>query len=218
MHTKQTHIGVIVVDVQGDFTTWKKGSLAVEGTNKTYVTKVERATKLLKKRGFPIFATQDWHPPDHISFYTNHPGKSPFDTIDINGKSQTLWPPHCIQGSEHARIVIDNNLFLAVIKKGQNYLFDSYSGFQDDGGKKTELHTILQWYGIDTVVIYGIATDYCVKATALDAVTYGYGVIVIEELSRGVASVTTRKALTEMRTKGIVIYKAFDIDKIAGKK
>jgi len=212
------NIAIIVVDLQGDFTTWKKGALAVEGTDKNYVTKVEQVTKLLQKRGIPVFATQDWHPPEHISFYTNHPGTSPLDTIEINGKSQTLWPPHCIQGSKAAHILIDNNLFRSVIKKGQHHLFDSYSGFQDDGGKKTELHNILQRHGIDTLVIYGIATDYCVKATALDGIDYGYHVIVIEELSRGVAPGTSKKALTDMRKKGVRIHKTFDIDRILGKR
>jgi len=210
--TKRT--AVIVVDIQGDFTTWKKGSLAVEGTDRGYVKRVEKATKLLKKAGLSIFATQDWHPAKHISFYTNHPEKSVFDTVEINGKPRVLWPPHCIQGTEGARILIDNNLFLGVIKKGQNPLFDSYSGFQDDGGEETELHSILQLHCIDILIIYGIATDYCVKATALDAINYGYKVIVIQELSRGVAPDTSRNAIREMRNRGVRIHTTFNLERI----
>lgn len=205
---------VIVVDIQGDFTTWKNGSLAVEGTDRTYVKRVEEVTKLLNKAGFPIFATQDWHPAQHISFYTNHPGKSVFDTVEIKGKSQILWPPHCIQGTEGACILIDNNLFTGVIKKGQNPLLDSYSGFRDDGGEETELHNILKLYCIDILIIYGIATDYCVKATALDAINYGYKVVVIQELSRGVAPDTSRNALREMRNMGVRIYTTFNLEDI----
>jgi nicotinamidase/pyrazinamidase len=207
-------MGVIVVDVQGDFTTWKQGSLAVEGTDEAFVKQAEEATRQLKDAGFLVFGTQDWHPADHISFYTNHPGKKPFETIDVDGRTQILWPPHCVQGTENARVLVDNNLFLAIVKKGKNTKFDSYSGFQDDGGEKTEMDGILRANGVDTVVVFGIATDYCARATALDAAANGYKVIVMENLCRGVATDTSAKALEEMRGKGITVMKALDIDKI----
>ncbi|MEE9419218.1 MAG: hypothetical protein V3W43_07055, partial [Desulfatiglandaceae bacterium] len=111
-------IGVIVVDVQGDFTQWKKGSLAVSGTDKAFVEKVQKATDKLNKEGFILFATQDWHPGDHVSFYTNHPGKKPFEMIVIEGRNQVMWPPHCVQGTENAKVLVDNNPFLAIVKKG----------------------------------------------------------------------------------------------------
>lgn len=209
-------IGVIVVDVQGDFTEWKAGSLAVSGTDEAYVRQVEMATKRLKEAGFLIFATQDWHPPNHISFYTNHPGKKPFEVIDLDGRKQVLWPPHCVQGTEGAKILVDNNLFRAIVQKGRDPRYDSYSGFQDDGGQKTEMDTILRLNGIETVVVYGIATDYCVKATALDAVKAGYKVIVVEELCRGVAPDTIQKALKEMRSAGVLIMERLDIERIKG--
>ncbi|MBW2038121.1 MAG: isochorismatase family protein [Deltaproteobacteria bacterium] len=207
-------IGAIVVDVQGDFTEWKKGSLAVSGTNKVFIEKVRNATKLLKKAGFIPFATQDWHPGDHISFYTNHPGKKPFEVIKVDDRTQVLWPPHCVQGTENARILVDNNLFLAIVQKGRDKRFDSYSGFQDDGGQKTEMDSILRRNGIEKVVVYGIATDYCVKATAIDAAKAGYEVIVIKELCRGVAPDTSKKALVEMKRAGVIILDKLDIDKI----
>lgn len=209
-------IGVIVVDVQGDFTEWKAGSLAVSGTDEAYVRQVEMATRRLKEAGFLIFATQDWHPPNHISFYTNHPGKKPFEVIDLDGRKQVLWPPHCVQGTEGAKILVDNNLFRAIVQKGRDPRYDSYSGFQDDGGQKTEMDTILRLNGIETVVVYGIATDYCVKATALDAVKAGYKVIVVEELCRGVAPDTIQKALKEMRSAGVLIMERLDIERIKG--
>ena len=194
--------GVIAIDIQGDFTEWKKGSLAVPGTDVGYVRKAEAATRRLKESGLLIFGTQDWHPPDHISFAANHPGKKPFDTIEIEGRTQVLWPPHCVQGTQNARILIDNNLFLAVVKKAQNPALESYSAFQDEGGIKTEMETILRINGVEKLVIYGIATDYCVRATALDGLLAGYSVTVVEDLCRGVSPDTTASALVEMRERG----------------
>lgn len=197
--------GVIVVDLQGDFTSWKNGSLACNNTDKAYVDKVVEVTKAFSKKGYLIFATQDWHPVDHMSFFSNHPGKKPFEAIKIEGRTQVLWPPHCVQGTENAKILVDNNLFQAVVKKGKNPRYDSYSGFQDDGGDKTEMTSILKRNGITKLFVYGIATDYCVKATAMDAVEAGFEVTVIEGLCRYVAPDTSAKALQEMKDKGITI-------------
>jgi len=199
--------GVIVVDVQGDFTKLKNGSLACIGTDKAYVDQVEAATRALSQKGYLIFATQDWHPADHMSFASNHPGKKPFEAIKIDGRTQVLWPDHCVQGTENARVLVDNNLFMAVVKKGKDTNYDSYSGFQDDGGAKTEMNSILKRNGIQKVFVYGIATDYCVKATAIDAVNAGYEVTVIEGLCRHVAPDTSAKALQEMKDKGITFEK-----------
>ena len=203
--------GVIVVDMQGDFTTYKNGSLAVAGTDKDFVDKVQKATDMLRAKGYPVFGTQDWHPADHVSFFSNHDGKKAFEAIQIEDRSQVLWPPHCVQGTENARVLIDNNLFLAIVKKGQDTRYDSYSGFQDDGGAKTEMNRILHKNGIKSLIVYGLATDYCVKATAIDAVDAGYQVTVIEGLSKGVAPETTAKALEEMKAKGVTIQKELDM-------
>ena len=202
--------GVIVTDIQGDFTEWKKGSLAVAGSDESYVTSVERATRRLKELGLPIFGTQDWHPPNHVSFHTSHPGKKPFDTIEIRDKTQALWPPHCVQGTENARILIDNNLFLAVVRKAQDPALESYSAFQDEVGHKTEMETVLRINGVDRFIIYGIATDYCVKATALDGRAEGYEVTVVEDLCRGVSAETTAAALAEMRANGVRLVATLD--------
>jgi nicotinamidase/pyrazinamidase len=214
MSLAEEKIGVIVVDIQGDFTTWKNGSLAVNGTDEAFIGKVRKATETLSNAGYPIFGTQDWHPANHVSFFTNHPGKKPFEMIKVETRDQVLWPPHCVQGTQNARVLVDNNIFLAVVKKGQDPKYDSYSGFQDDGGAKTEMDEILKRNGIQTVVVYGIATDYCVKATACDAADAGYRVIVVEGLCKGVAPETTEKALQEMKEKGITIIKELDLEKI----
>ena len=203
-------MGVIVVDMQGDFTTYKNGSLAVNGTDQAFVEKVEKTTLMLKEKGHPIFATQDWHPAEHVSFYSNHAGKKPFETIELEGRTQVLWPPHCVQNTANAAVLLDNNLFVAVVQKGKDKQYDSYSGFQDDGGAKTEMDQILKKNGIEELIVYGIATDYCVKATAIDAADAGYKVTVVEGLSKGVAPETTAKALEEMKAKGITLVKELE--------
>lgn len=208
--------GVILVDVQGDFTQWKAGSLAVPDSGADFIKKVGGATAILQRSGLSIFGSQDWHPGDHISFYTSHPGKKPFENIEIDGRRQALWPPHCVQGTENARILVDNNLFKAVVQKGRDRQYDSYSAFQDDGGNQTEMESILRRNGIEKLVLYGIATDYCVRATAIDALRAGFQVIVIEELCRGVAPDTSHAALEEMKKVGASILQRFDVNRIKG--
>ncbi len=208
--------GVIVVDVQGDFTKFKKGSLAVEGTDEAYIKAVEESTKKLKAAGFPIFATQDWHPANHLSFFTSHRRMKVFDVIKLHGKDQVLWPPHCVQNSRGADILVDKRLFQAVVKKGSDPRYDSYSGFKDDGGKKTVMDGLLKQHKITKVVVYGIATDYCVRATAFDAAALKYKVVLIKNLCRGVAPDTSQKAINEMKSKGIIVLEKIDLEKIKG--
>jgi nicotinamidase/pyrazinamidase len=205
---------IIVVDVQRDFTQWAGGALAAEGTDLNFINKVRASTEMLKQAGFPVLATQDWHPPAHISFFTNHKGKKPLDVITIEGRKQVLWPPHCVQGSDGARLLLDENLFDAIVEKGTNPKFDSYSGFQDEGGRWTSLRPILQERGISRTVVYGIATDYCVKATVLDALHLGYEVMVVKNLTRGVHPETSRRALEEMGRGGATLLEEPDLDRI----
>jgi nicotinamidase/pyrazinamidase len=207
-------IGVIVVDVQGDFTKLKNGSLAVEGTDAAYVKMVTDTTKELKAAGYPIYATQDWHPANHASFFTNHEGKKPFDVIKLHGNDQVLWPPHCIQNTAGAEILLDKALFKAVVPKGMDTNYDSYSGFKDDGGKKTKMDETLKKDGIKKIVVYGIATDYCVHATAVDGAAAGYKVVMINSLSRGVAPDTSKKAVEDMKAKGVLVLEELDMEKV----
>jgi nicotinamidase/pyrazinamidase len=209
-----TKIGVIVVDIQGDFTKLKNGSLAVDETDEAYVKAAEENTKRLKEAGFPIYATQDWHPANHVSFFTNHSEKKAFDVIQLHQKDQVLWPPHCVQNTPGSEILLDKKLFKAVVRKGIDPQYDSYSGFQDDGGKKTDLDQVLKKDGIKRLIVYGIATDYCVRATALDGVAAGYKVILIRNLCRGVSLDTTQRAVEEMKAKGIVALENLDLEKI----
>ena len=193
---------VIVIDVQPCFV--EGGSLAVSGADDAYVAKVQRDTKWLYGNGYLIFGTRDYHPPDHISFASNHPGHNLFEVIELpDGRHQVLWPDHCIQTAGDSSMLVDNNLFFELVKKGQNPLFDSYSAFQDDGGAKTELDSILQAKGVTHLVVYGIATDYCVYASVMDAVELGYSVTVVEDLIRGVAPETSAAVIEEMKAAGV---------------
>ncbi len=206
------YFGIIIVDLQGDFTTLKTGSLAVEGTDTEYLSAVEKTARGLKEKGFKLFATQDWHPKDHISFFTNTPGRNAFDTISIDGRDQILWPPHCVQDSENAGLLLDPALFTAIVRKGTDSRYDSYSGFQDDGGARTDLDNILKTHGIKTLIVFGLATDFCVRFTVLDALKSGYRVMVLQNLCRGVAPDSTEQALREMKDKGALLLETDDID------
>jgi nicotinamidase/pyrazinamidase len=111
---------------------------------------------------------------------------------------------------------LDKKLFKAIVKKGMDPQYDSYSGFQDDGGKKTEMDKLLKKDKISQLVVYGIATDYCVRATALDGAAAGYKVTLIRNLCRGVAPDTSRDAIEEMKAKGVVVLDDIDLEKIRG--
>jgi nicotinamidase/pyrazinamidase len=202
----------LVIDVQPCFVTG--GALAVAGADAAYVSDVKRATKWLYQNGFLILGSRDYHPPDHISFASNHPGHNPFEVITLpDGRSQVLWPDHCVQTAGDSRELVDNNLFFELIKKGQDRNYDSYSAFQDDGGADTELHSILQALGVTHLVVYGIATDYCVKASVMDALALGYSVVVVEDLIRGVAPDTSATAIAEMKAAGAVFVPSVKIPK-----
>jgi nicotinamidase/pyrazinamidase len=197
--------GAIVVDMQGDFTQLMAGSLAVPGTGLDYLNKINKTIDRIKSSGIPLWASQDWHPANHLSFFTNHPGTKVYDRINLRGKDQVLWPPHCVQDTPGADLLLDPALFQAVIQKGQDYQFDSYSCFRDDGGQETGLDSILKKQRINTLIIFGIATDYCVRWSTLDGLARGFKILVIKSLCRGVDPGTSARALEEIQQKGAVI-------------
>jgi nicotinamidase/pyrazinamidase len=198
--------GVIVVDVQADFTELNSGALAVPGTDAAYIGNVQKTTRLFHSQGLRIYYTLDWHPEDHISFYTNNPGTEPFQEIELKkGRTQVMWPPHCVQNTPGAEILLDIDKSSERIQTGANPKFDSYSGFEDDGGNQTGLDRVLRRDGIKKLIIYGLATDYCVKHTALDAVELGYQVELLADLCRGITPETTASALEEMEARGVNI-------------
>jgi len=136
-----------------------------------------------------IVATQDWHPADHGSFAVNHPGRRPFETVELDGLPQTLWPAHCVQYTGGALFApgLDTRRIHRVFPKGTRREVDSYSGFYDNGRRHaTGLAEWLRHEGVEALWVAGLATDYCVKATVLDALREGFRVTVVVEGCRGV--------------------------------
>lgn len=173
---------LILVDIQNDFL--PGGALAVPDGDAV----VPVANSLMRE--FPlIVATQDWHPDNHGSFAASHPGRNPFDTIDLNGLPQTLWPVHCVNHTGGACFApgLDTRRIDRIFPKGTDPTVDSYSGFFDNGHRHaTGMSDYLRGNNVREVVICGLATDYCVKFTALDAAREGFSVTLVESACRGV--------------------------------
>lgn len=200
--TLRSETAILVVDVQECFT--EGGSLAVPGANRTYVKSVENALRLAKKEGVLILGSRDYHPEGHVSFASSHPGSSTGDVIVLpNGVPQKLWPDHCVQTMGDSREAVDNNLFFELVKKGEDPNVDSPSAFKDDLGRLTELNAILQEHSIKSLVVFGLATEVCVKETIEDALRLNYSVAFIEELSRGITPEGVANAISDMRSKGV---------------
>ncbi|CAN7494086.1 bifunctional nicotinamidase/pyrazinamidase [Rhizobium sp. LjRoot30] len=157
-----------------------------------------------------IVASQDWHPAGHGSFASAHPGKAPFDMGELSGKPQMMWPDHCVQGSSDAEFHPDlkTSAIDHVQQKGQNPAVDSYSAFRDnDQAALTGLADYLRQKGVTELDIGGLATDYCVKFSALDAVEMLPGVKVrfIADASRGITAEGVADAIADMRSSGVEI-------------
>lgn len=173
---------LIIVDVQNDFI--PGGALAVNGGDQI----VPVINEIQQKFDF-IVATQDWHPTYHGSFAANHFGKNVGEFIDLNGVSQILWPVHCVQGSKGAEFHpdLERSKWKSVFQKGTNPLVDSYSGFFDNNKKgDTGLSDYLKENGIEEVFVCGLATDFCVKFTVLDAISEGFKTTLITDATRAV--------------------------------
>jgi nicotinamidase/pyrazinamidase len=196
---------LIIVDVQNDFL--PGGALAVpEGD------KVIPVINDLSREFEIVFTTQDWHPANHCSFAASHPGKKIGDRILIDGQEQILWPVHCVQnthGAELAAGLRPNVITGGVhISKGTDERVDSYSGFFESQRKRaTGLHELLRQHGAEDLTIVGLATDYCVKATVLDARDLGFNVTVHQKACRPVnlSPDDGANALTVMREAGVKI-------------
>ena len=173
---------LIVVDVQNDFL--PGGALAVPDGELV----IPVINKVADDFGL-VVATQDWHPADHLSFASQHPGRRPGETILLHGRPQVLWPDHCVQGTKGAEFSagLDGAATENVFRKGTDRSIDSYSGFLDnDHRTHTGLHSFLQSREVSHVCVCGLATDYCVKFTALDAVELGYQTSLLVDACRGV--------------------------------
>ena len=173
---------LLVIDVQNDFL--PGGALAVPKGDQV----VPVVEALLPQFSIAV-ATQDWHPPEHGSFAANHSDRQPGEVIELEGLTQILWPTHCVSGSEGAEFAapLSASSFTKVFRKGSDPRVDSYSGFFDNGRRhETGLHTWLRGEGVDHLFILGLATDYCVAWSALDAVELGFSVTLVEDGCRGV--------------------------------
>lgn len=194
---------LLVVDVQNDFI--PGGALAVKEGD-LVVPLINEIQKKFKH----VIATQDFHPADHGSFAANHPGKIPGEFIELAGLTQILWPVHCVQGSPGADFHSDLNQsqWAGIFQKGKNKEVDSYSGFFDNARRgDTGLGDYLRSLGVERVFVCGLALDYCVKFTAMDALELGFGTFVIADATRAVnlSPEDGVKSLEEMQQKGIKI-------------
>ncbi len=200
---------LLLVDLQNDF--MPGGALPVAGGNEM----VPIANRLMPHFDL-VVATQDWHPANHLSFASQHAGRGIGEVIDLHGLEQVLWPDHCVQGTEGAALHAGLNLggIRRIVQKGTDRGIDSYSGFFDnDHRQATGLAQFLRDQGVTTVAVMGLATDYCVKFTALDAVTLGWNTYVIEDACRGVdlKPGDVSRAIDEMRQAGVHLVTAQQI-------
>lgn len=191
---------LLVVDVQNDFC--PGGNLAVPDGDA-----IVPIVNALGRHFRHVVLTQDWHPVGHASFASSHPGRKPFETIELAYGPQVLWPDHCVQGSAGAAFHagLDLPRAEAVIRKGYRSAIDSYSGFiEADRRTRTGLEGYLRERGITKVVIAGLATDFCVNWTAQDAARAGFETIVVEDACRAIdLDGSLDRAWAEMAAAGI---------------
>ncbi len=208
--TRETK-ALILTDIQNDFL--PGGALAVpEGDAVIPVAnRLQSAFRL-------VLATQDWHPPDHLSFAVNHPGKKEYEQIDLYGLEQTLWPAHCVQGTSGAAfsVKLKQAKIAKIFQKGTDPTIDSYSGFFDNGHRKaTGMGDWLKAHGIEQIYLCGLATDYCVKFSALDAVRLGFRTFIIPDACRGINlhPEDSEEAIAEMQRAGVTVVESASLVK-----
>jgi nicotinamidase/pyrazinamidase len=197
---------LVIVDVQNDFI--PGGALPTRNGDEVVpiINRLQHDLDL-------VVATQDWHPRNHGSFASNHPGKNPGEMIDLGGLPQVLWPDHCVQGSWGAEFHrdLDMSRVAKIIRKGTDPAIDSYSGFFDNGRRKaTGLEDYLRQQNVTDVYVTGLATDYCVLWTARDAQSLGFRTHVIADACRGVELKPgdIDRAFDEMRSSNIEVLTA----------
>ncbi len=200
---------LVLVDLQYDF--MPGGALAVTDGDQTVA---------VARRLMPLFelvlASQDWHPQDHGSFVTQHADKKVGELVDLNGREQIVWPVHCVQGTPGAALHrdLDASRIDQVFFKGTDAGIDSYSAFFDNGHlKSTGLGDFLRKKAVDAVYLMGLATDYCVKYSALDSRKLGFDTYVIQDGCRGVElnPGDVQAALQEMKKAGVTLIASTDL-------
>tara|TARA_R100001369_G_scaffold28219_4_gene50757 strand:- start:41185 stop:41793 length:609 start_codon:yes stop_codon:yes gene_type:complete len=199
---------LVIIDMQNDFI--PGGSLAVT-CGETIIPIINK----LQEKFELVIATQDWHPRDHSSFAKNHPGKKEFENIQLNELEQTLWPVHCVQNSFGAEFHADLNTvkFEAIFRKGTNKEMDSYSGFFDNAHlKSTGLAGYLEDKGVSTLYFCGLAADYCVYYSIMDALKEGFEAILIEDATKAISEEKFIEAKKEILQAGGSIITSKELD------
>jgi nicotinamidase/pyrazinamidase len=204
---------LLVVDLQIDFL--PRGALAVADGDAL----LAPIGELVASGRFPIVvATQDWHPRGHVSFASSHPGCKPFETITLYGEPQVLWPDHCVAGSSGAALhpSIPTERIRAIIRKGTDRDADSYSGFRNNPNaaherRPTGLGGFLTDCGVRDVYVCGLARDYCVNWTALDAADLGFATTVLWDLTRPVSAASDAAIERDLRARGVAIEHSADV-------
>ncbi|RTQ48856.1 bifunctional nicotinamidase/pyrazinamidase [Hymenobacter gummosus] len=189
---------LLLIDIQNDFV--PGGALAVAGGDEI----IPLVNRLQEQFGL-VVATQDWHPPGHLSFASSHPGHQVFDQVELYGLAQTLWPDHCVQGTEGAELhpALDQHRIEAIFRKGMAPEIDSYSGFFDNGHRKaTGLADYLRGRGVTEVYLAGLAADYCVFFSAKDARGQGFTTYLIEDATRAISAEGFGRAKVELHQLG----------------
>lgn len=198
---------LVIIDVQNDF--MPNGALAVPDADRI----VPVINKIQSKFDL-VVAAQDWHPQDHVSFASNHEGKSTFDEIELYGKPQTLWPDHCVQGTKGAEFHPDLNTqkWEAIFRKGTDRTIDSYSAFYDNGHlKSTGLTGYLKEKGASQLFLCGLAADICVYFSLYDAFKEGFACYFIEDASRPLDAENFGEMKKKMDYLGIQIISSDEI-------
>jgi nicotinamidase/pyrazinamidase len=200
---------LIIVDIQNDFC--PGGALPVSRGNE-----IIPLVNGISRKFATVVVTQDWHPANHVSFASNHEGMKPYDQLEINGINQVLWPDHCIAGTEGARLHPHLNTDRAniIIRKGTTPGLDSYSAFfENDRITKTGLSGYLNSLEIEEVFLCGLATDYCVFYSAMDAMRAGFKTQVVLDACRGinVPEGSLESVIEEMKVHGIQVINSREI-------
>ena len=198
---------LLVVDIQNDFL--PGGSLAVPHGDEI----IPLANAMQHNAGL-VVATQDWHPRHHKSFASQHEGKETFDTIDLDGLEQILWPDHCVQQTEGAEFPesLDLRRAEAIIRKGMETDIDTYSGFFDNGHRKaTGLGAYLEGRGVKRVYVAGLAAEVCVSYTLLDARKLGFEAVLIEDATRPIKEDDFAGMKQKLEDAGVEFMKSEDV-------
>lgn len=207
---------LLVIDLQYDFL--PGGSLAVPEGDQT----IPVINKMIDTVGFDhVVYSQDYHPANHMSFSSNNPGTKPFDVKEIKGDKQVMWPDHCVQGTRGSLLhpSLHRKANNPVVVKGTRVEIDSYSAFYDNNKEhQTELQGLLRKLNVSTVFVCGLATDFCVAFTALDAVECGFTTYFVEDASRGIDAEGVKRQIANMKDAGVVVIQSDDVGKRVQKR